>query len=170
MEQSIIRDIFGGVFKNEITVDQTWVEKNKKVDVMYEPFYVLNLEIPRNCYTLEQCLGAYFQKRILRDYKVQGHNCNATHQQLMSKLPNVLCIHLKRFIWTDRLIKMKDFISFETVLKIQKEWLSGQTGTGDTGKEYRLFSVVEHVGEFAHRGHYINYALDSDDEWQKFDD
>jgi len=36
--------------------------------------------------------------------------------------------------------------------------------------EYRLFSVVEHVGNFASRGHYICYNLDSEDNWILFDD
>jgi ubiquitin C-terminal hydrolase len=30
--------------------------------------------------------------------------------------------------------------------------------------------VVEHIGKFAHQGHYICYAMDSDDQWKKFDD
>ena len=36
--------------------------------------------------------------------------------------------------------------------------------------KYRLFSVVEHVGEYAHRGHYVSYSMDSDDNWKYFDD
>jgi ubiquitin C-terminal hydrolase len=30
--------------------------------------------------------------------------------------------------------------------------------------------VVEHIGEFAHRGHYVCYAMDSEDHWKCFDD
>jgi hypothetical protein len=47
MESSIVRDIFGGELRTEFIVEST-----KKVDVIHEPFYVLNLEIPRDCYTL----------------------------------------------------------------------------------------------------------------------
>jgi len=36
--------------------------------------------------------------------------------------------------------------------------------------QYRLFSVVEHQGDFAHRGHYVSYTMDSDDRWKCFDD
>lgn len=67
MQNSIIRDIFGGVLKTEFTVEQT-----KKTDVMLEPFYVLNLEIPRDCYDLQQCLNSYFKKRDVRDYQQGG--------------------------------------------------------------------------------------------------
>lgn len=78
-------------------------------------------------------------------------------------------LHLKRFIWVDKLIKMKDYVRFESVIEIQKEWLASNVVL-QKAKEYRLFSVVEHLGEFAHRGHYVNYAMDSEDEWKKFDD
>jgi hypothetical protein len=47
MQKSIIKDIFGGVIKTEITV-----ANSNKVDIMNEPFYVLNMEIPRDCFDL----------------------------------------------------------------------------------------------------------------------
>ena len=66
---------------------------------------------------------------------------------------------------------MKEFVEFPVTLAMRKEWLQGyHSETGVTGQKYRLFSVIEHVGELASRGHYVNYALDSDDCWQKFDD
>lgn len=79
----------------------------------------MNLEIPRDCYDVHQCLNAYFQKRDVKDYKHQGKTVKATHRQLISKLPNVLCIHFKRFIWVDHLIKMKEYVGFEPVIEIQ---------------------------------------------------
>jgi len=63
MEQSIVRDIFGGELKTEFIIENT-----KKVNVTYEPFYVLNLEIPRECFSLQECLGAYFTRRQVKDY------------------------------------------------------------------------------------------------------
>lgn len=64
---------------------------------------------------------------------------------------------------------MKDYISFEPVVEISNQWLATNL-QGNKKREYRLFSVVEHIGEWAHRGHYINYALDSEDDWKKYDD
>lgn len=58
MESSIIKDIFGGVLKTELAVADS-----KKTNVQYEPFYVLNLEIPRNVNTVEDCLKDFFAKR-----------------------------------------------------------------------------------------------------------
>ena len=42
LQDSIIRDIFGGVLKTEVTTEQT-----RNVFVQHEPFYVLNLELPK---------------------------------------------------------------------------------------------------------------------------
>ena len=36
--------------------------------------------------------------------------------------------------------------------------------------QYRLFSVVEHIGYYAHRGHYVSHTMDSQDLWKCFDD
>jgi ubiquitin C-terminal hydrolase len=76
---------------------------------------------------------------------------------------------LKRFIWCDKLVKIKEKIRFDTVITIKPQWLASNMDI-QLNRQYRLFSVVEHVGEFAHRGHYVSYTLDSNDDWQKFDD
>jgi len=96
----------------------------------------------------------------------------ATHKQLISKLPNTLCLQLKRFIYTDRLIKMKDYVSFDEVVTIPDSIVASSLRLGifnensqsrKSAPRYRLFSVVEHMGIHAHRGHYVSYTMDSDD-------
>ena len=54
-EPSLIRDIFGGVQQIEIHV-----EGSRSVSVSHEPFFVLNLEIPRDGLNLQTCLASYF--------------------------------------------------------------------------------------------------------------
>ena len=79
----------------------------------------------------------------------------ATHRMLIDRLPNVLCIAFKRFIYTDRLIKNKDIIEFDEVLKIDDSLVSPSLKLGVFNKivaemvqpKYRLFSVVEHIGQ-----------------------
>lgn len=74
---------------------------------------------------------------------------------LIDRLPNVLCIAFKRFIYTDRLIKNKDIIEFDEVLKIDDSLVSPSLKLGVFNKivaemvqpKYRLFSVVEHIGQ-----------------------
>lgn len=87
-------------------------------------------------------------------------------------------MHLKRFIYTDRLIKMRDFIQFDEILEIKDHLVSpnlrlgifNRTAANKNARRYRLFSVVEHIGNTAARGHYICYTLDSFDNWVCFDD
>ena len=87
-EPSLIRDIFGGEQQIEVHI-----EGSRSVSVSHEPFFVLNLEIPRNGdNTLQTCLASYFQERRIHDYQHNGRNVRATHKQLFSKLPNMLCI------------------------------------------------------------------------------
>ncbi len=155
-----------------------------------EPFFVLNLEIPKFAATLNDCLESYFNDKVISDYQQKGRHVRAWHKQLIDKLPNVLCIHLKRFIYTDKLIKMREKIKFDEVLEISDRYVSPNLRVGifnsrapttaTKGKtqwqpketsvqvqykptQYRLFSVVEHLGEFAHRGHYVAYTMDSED-------
>ena len=45
-----------------------------------------------------------------------------------------------------------------------------QSGSAEHSRRYRLISVVEHLGNFAHKGHYICYSLDPSNNWIKFDD
>jgi ubiquitin C-terminal hydrolase len=44
------------------------------------------------------------------------------------------------------------------------------SGSAKQNRRYRLFSVVEHIGDYAHKGHYVCYSLDSNNKWMKFDD
>ena len=94
------------------------------------------------------------------------------------KLPNIFIINLKRFVYTDRLIKKKEHVYFEDTLTIEDNHVSSQLQLGifkkasvaGSKRKYRLFSVVEHIGQFANRGHYVCYTLDSHNDWIKFDD
>ncbi len=38
------------------------------------------------------------------------------------------------------------------------------------GRQYRLFSVINHRGTEATKGHYVSWALDSNNEWILYDD
>jgi hypothetical protein len=64
------------------------------------------------------------------DYAHNGKPTRAWHTQKIDRLPNVLCIHLKRFIYTDKLIKMKDFIKFDEVLEISDSFVSPNLRVG----------------------------------------
>ena len=73
---------------------------------------MLNLEIPRGAQDIEACLKSFFDQKRILDYVFNDKRTRATHKMFISKLPKILCLHLKRFIYTDRLIKMKDWVEF----------------------------------------------------------
>lgn len=86
-------------------------------------------------------------------------------------------LHLKRFIYKDRPIKMKEDIYFPKVLTIEDHVVSTSLKIGafnkpdkSNGRKYRLYSVVNHRGNDLGRGHYVCYTLDSDNEWVYQDD
>lgn len=161
----MVRDIFGGLIRTEFHV-----EGRKHTNVTFEPFFVLNLEITK-CEDLESCLSSFFDQAPLHDYKVDGKVVRAHHQQMIEQLPHIMILQLKRFVYRDRPIKMKEDIYFPEVLRIEDRYVSNQfkarTGgskgilTSDyKGREYRLYSVINHRGMDATKGHYVSWSLD----------
>ena len=117
-KSSLVRDIFGGLLRTEFHV-----EGRKHVTVSFEPFFLLNLEISR-CEDLESCLSSFFETKPLTDYMVDGKLARAWHQQQIESLPTILILQLKRFVYRDRPIKMKEDIYFPEVLRIEDRYVS----------------------------------------------
>lgn len=113
MSKSIIKDIFGGTQRNEFNIDGS-----RNSNVTYEEGFVLNLPIPFDECSIEDCMEEYFKKSYVEDYKVNGRVVKAHNRMLFEKLPNILVVNLKRFVYTDRLIKKKEHVYFEDVLVI----------------------------------------------------
>ena len=77
---------------------------------------MLNLEISR-CEELESCLESFFTERRITDYKnAEGRTVVARHKYQIDELPNILILHMKRFIYRDKPIKMSEEIEFPEVL------------------------------------------------------
>lgn len=119
IEQSIIRDIFGGVIRTEFNVDG-----NRKHSVSFDPHFVINLDILYDECTIEECLDEYFKASNVEGYKQNDKVVRAHNQPLFEKLPNTLMINLKRFVYTDRLIKKKEHVFFDTILTIEDHHVS----------------------------------------------
>jgi len=167
VEPSVIFEIFGGILRNEFNVDRT-----RQVNVRYEPFFIVNLELNRS-ETLEDCLFSFCNPKNVQDYKLNGRTVRAQNMHVFETLPNVLVLHLKRFIFRDRAIKLKEEIEYPKVLKIHDDFVANEHRLGVDGvnkRAYRLFGVIQHKGTEAGRGHYVCYTLDGDDKWIFFDD
>lgn len=170
---SIITDIFGGIIRTEFHI-----EGSRNHSVNFDRCFVMSLDIPENGCTINDCLDNYFKVNKVDGYQVKGKTVKASQKLLFEKLPNVLIINLKRFVYTDQLIKKKEHVFFEDSLTIEDRHVSPHLQLGvfkkasaaGSKRNYRLFSVVEHIGKFATRGHYVTYSLDACNEWIKFDD
>ena len=74
-EPSLIRDIFGGILRTEVQP-----HGYKTISKSQEPFYVINLEIPRDGYDLSACLKSWCADKTIHDYQFQGKKVKATHR------------------------------------------------------------------------------------------
>lgn len=172
-QHSIVSDIFGALMREELHILGA-----RSTKVKYSPSFTLCLDIPRDGCSVEECMDEYFKPQNISDYKVNGKNVNQTLKILFEKLPNVLIINFKRFIFKEKLIKKKEHVTFSDILVIDDKYVSPmlqmgifrKTSQSGGNRRYRLFSVVEHVGHYAHKGHYVCYTLDSDNQWVHFDD
>jgi ubiquitin C-terminal hydrolase len=70
---------------------------------------------------------------------------------------------MRDHVWFDEILEIKDHL-VSTGLKVGI-FNSKHTDQAMMAAKYRLFSVVEHVGEFANRGHYICHTMDNVDNW-----
>ena len=67
IQNSIIRDIFGGIVRTEF-----FVEGSRNHRVTFESCFVLTLDIPYDGCTIEECLDGYFRRTEVQDYKQNG--------------------------------------------------------------------------------------------------
>jgi ubiquitin C-terminal hydrolase len=72
---------------------------------------------------------------------------------------------------------MKEDIDFPSILNIEDQYVSTSLKIGAfnsvenaKGRQYRLFSVINHKGMAATGGHYVCYTLDSSNNWILSDD
>ncbi|PNT68474.1 uncharacterized protein LOC100832053 [Brachypodium distachyon] len=81
-------------------------------------------------------------------------NGGATQTILLTKLPPVLTIQLKRY--KDDLTKMRGHVSFKEILDVGPFMDPSCEDKGDS--RYRLVGVIEHLGANLGGGHYIAYV------------
>ncbi|KAM4570840.1 ubiquitin hydrolase B-like [Fundulus diaphanus] len=96
-------------------------------------------------------------------------------QRSFSTLPNVLILHLKRFIFTSTYTvkKIKNPIALSRELVVKEEFMANKNTTA----RYSLVGVVSHMGSSADSGHYICDSIhrrpdmgDSANSWLTYDD
>ena len=130
----------------------------------FESFYDLSLEV-KGISTLEDSL-----KYLIKEEKIGDFSCNNCNKKVnirkritLSKLPNTLFLHLKRFTYHDESLKIYSEFIFPHEINL-KEFCS-ETFQEETNEIYKktddyynyiLKGVVQHSGS-ARGGHYISF-------------
>lgn len=182
------RDVVADTFQGELVSEVTCQSCGHKCQT-YEPFMDLSLEFParyqRNspngkiasnvCHITEML--SHFTKPEYLEGKVYAcDSCNSRRkrpntspkiyteikkQLLLSKLPHILRLHLKRFRWSkgNHREKIATHVSFENFLNM-KPFCLPQTLTenGQTQFLYKLSAIIIHHGQGFGSGHYTAFC------------
>jgi len=130
--------------------------------------------------TLRDCLTAFCtQEDLTGADKYKCEHCNALHDSTKKlsvlQLPEILCIHVKRFRYdgvmgTQFGSKVSEHLEF-AISDLDLSPHMRKSETHDQGNsKFDLVGVVNHRGGLG-GGHYVSYALNFlDDTWYEFDD
>ncbi|XP_067004916.2 ubiquitin carboxyl-terminal hydrolase 3 isoform X2 [Anabrus simplex] len=187
---SIVTSVFGGTLQSEVRCLNCSTESRK-----HDPFLDLSLDIPEKFQFIQKkskegedsgppcsildCLTSFIEVEELADTELYYcSNCKSkqksTKRFWIRRLPNVLCLHLKRFRWHNFFrTKIATNISFPvTALDMSQFVLTGMHDTRRSGygsNLYDLAAVIVHHGSGAGSGHYTAFAV-NDGQWFHFND
>ncbi|XP_042208968.1 ubiquitin carboxyl-terminal hydrolase 36-like isoform X2 [Homarus americanus] len=145
----------------------------RHVSTTFSHFQDLVLDI-RSVNSVDDALNLHFKKETLDvDNAYKCERCHkkvsATKRHLIEQAPHVLLIQLKRFTMSGG--KIGKHISIQRTIDISR-FVSGaskhQTGSGPY--QYRLASMVIHLGGSQHGGHYTAVAEASSGTMFEYDD
>jgi ubiquitin C-terminal hydrolase len=165
---SIFIDLFYGQY---ISVVSTLGNDHmkKEMSFCYDPFSMLNLEIPSSKATIYNCFHMMAKDEFLigkeKWYSDATNSYRDAKRNLLILLPpKILIIALKRFKQSGN--KNNTFIDFPiTDLNISPYVINK---TNDVCN-YDLYAVANHVGR-ANFGHYFCYCKNINGDWYKYDD
>ena len=140
-----------------------------KVNVAFE-LQDLLVDI-RKASTLDEALSSYFSQEHLdnNDYKCEAckRRVPATKQFRLERPPKVLCVQLKRFSVMGG--KISRHIGFKQTVDMGP-YLWRDYGEPPKKLNYRLTSMVTHMGPSVNCGHYTAVAQVSSGKFYSFDD
>lgn len=186
-KSTIVTAIFGGLLQNEVNCLICNMESKK-----HDPFLDLSLDIPiQYCSKalkskesegrckLTDCLSSFTDIEELEESELyMCSNCKkkqrSTKKFWIRRLPNVLCLHLKRFRWNSVFrSKIETFVEFPLrgldMYKYVLNNLHETRGSFSGSNLYDLAAVIVHHGSGAGSGHYTSYAIHKG-VWYHFND
>lgn len=154
-QKSPISELLGGQIKSFLTTN------NGNTSACIQPFFTLQLDIQsENVTSVKEALNQMTTKE-----PIQGYTCAKTKQEVeaysritIQKLPPVLILHLKRFIYDKNggCKKVMKKTEYPINLEFKKELFSAEAKRAKKSNNYTLFAVMYHDGEEAIKGHYIS--------------
>lgn len=194
---SIVTNVFGGILQSEVRCLICGMESKK-----HDPFLDLSLDIPEKFYSKEatdggggagdkdkdgnvpvchisDCLSSFTEVEELAETEL--YYCNSckckqksTKRFWIRRLPNVLCLHIKRFRWNNFYRTKIDLrISFPiNALDMSQFVLNNGPETRRSNSScnvYDLAAVIVHHGNGSSCGHYTSFAINNG-VWMHFND
>ncbi|XP_073977713.1 ubiquitin carboxyl-terminal hydrolase 3-like [Rhodnius prolixus] len=184
---SIVTTVFGGMLQSEVQCLNCGTESKK-----HDPFLDLSLDIPEKCINQRKCketgeetppcnildcLTSFIEVEELAETELYYcSNCKSkqrsTKRFWIRRLPNVLCLHLKRFRWQNCFRqKVETHVEFPNIaLDMSQFVLSDLPDTRSSSTQlYDLAAVIVHHGQGHGCGHYTAFAI-NDGQWFHFND
>ncbi|XP_053664790.1 ubiquitin carboxyl-terminal hydrolase 3-like [Anopheles marshallii] len=195
---SIVTNVFGGVLQSEVRCLICGMESKK-----HDPFLDLSLDIPEKFYSkdhasdgggngvdatsggaapvchIADCLSSFTEVEELAETEL--YYCNSckckqksTKRFWIRRLPNVLCLHIKRFRWNNFYRTKIDLrIAFPiNALDMSQFVLNNGPETRRSNSScniYDLAAVIVHHGNGSSCGHYTSFAINNG-VWMHFND
>lgn len=192
-EESYISSLFAGQHASRLRCTTC-----KRTSTTYEAFYSISVEIPASgTGDIYQCLRSYCQEEMLSGdevWKCPYCKCEriATKQIIITRPPQILVIHFKRFSAskTQAARKIHTPINFPLHgLNLDRFVVHSRPHhPGDAGSPaavpskymtsattppftYDAYAVLRHMGSSMSSGHYVSLVRDAQRQcWRKFDD
>lgn len=118
----------------------------------------------KNSETISESLDAYFATEKLDDFKCEScKEVGTTKKNSIQSPPKSLCIQLNRFTYYGKLNKL---ITIDPKISLSKY----STQESEVSWNYRLVSMINHIGSNRDCGHYTAIGLSEDEKFYVFDD
>ncbi|KAI2794415.1 hypothetical protein POX_a01014 [Penicillium oxalicum] len=187
-EDSFISSLFAGQHASRLRCTTC-----RQTSTTYEAFYSISVEIPaEGTGDIYQCLRSYCQEEMLSGdevWKCPYCKCDriATKQIIVTRAPQILVVHFKRFSASKTQsarkihtpiefplhgLRMDDYIVQYPHAKSSGDvGVSSSIGPATPPFTYDAFGVLKHIGSSMGSGHYVSLVRDAERQcWRKFDD
>ncbi|KAL1434119.1 hypothetical protein MTO96_011772 [Rhipicephalus appendiculatus] len=132
-------------------------------DTFCRPFFTLQLDIQDGVKTVEDALLHLAAEEKVQNYHSSKSNkeVDALRRTTLEKLPLVLILHLKRFVYDKNggCKKLMNAIHIPHQLQLDRKLVPSSERWSNKQRCYILFAVLSHSGERTDKGHYVTDAF-----------